>query len=75
MSSMKLGRDPSWESTLVFVINVEIGHGRVQYNVGGGEGGDFCCGATQAFVRAFHMAFGSRGAWREILAHSFSSEM
>jgi hypothetical protein len=61
---MKLGRDPSWESTLVFVINVEIGHGRVQYNVGGGEAGDFWCGSMQAFAWAFHMAFGSSRAWK-----------
>ncbi len=59
----------------VFIFNVEIGHGRIRYNVGGGEVGDFWCGATQAFVWAFHMAFGSRGAWREMLAHSFSGEM
>jgi hypothetical protein len=59
----------------VFVFNVEIGHGRIRYDVGGGKAGDFWCGAMQAFAWVFHMAFGSRRAWREILAHSFSGEM
>jgi hypothetical protein len=59
----------------VFIFNVEIGHGCVRYNVGGGKAGDVWCGAMQTFAEGIHMAFGSRGAWREILAHSFSGEM
>ncbi len=59
----------------VFVFNVEIGHGCIWYYVGGGKAWDFWCGATQAFAWAFHMAFGSHRASKEILAHSFSGEM
>jgi hypothetical protein len=59
----------------VFIFNVEIGHGHIWYDNGGGKVGDFWCGATQAFAWAFHMAFGSCKALREILAHSFSGKM
>jgi hypothetical protein len=62
-------------AVFVFVFNVKIGHGRIRYNIGGGKAGDFWCHATQAFAWAFHMAFGSCRAWREILAHSISGEM
>jgi hypothetical protein len=43
--------------------------------LGVARGGDFWCGATQAFAGASHMAFRNCRAWREILAHSFSGEM